>query len=103
MRRGRAFFQALLSPAMSPDTIAVHAGRDDLRALGVHAPPLDFSTTYPFESLEDAVGSLDAMMAGRGPTAAGGAVYSRLHAPTAARFEVGLAAVEGTEASVAFA
>ena len=88
---------------MSPDTIAVHAGRDDLRALGVHAPPLDFSTTYPFESLEDAVGSLDAMMAGRGPTAAGGAVYSRLHAPTAARFEVGLAAVEGTEASVAFA
>ena len=88
---------------MSPDTLAVHAGRDSLRALGVHAPPLDLSTTYPFESLDDAVGSLDAMMAGAGPTAAGGAVYSRLHAPTAARFEAGLAALEGTEASVAFA
>ena len=85
------------------DSLAVHAGRDDLRALGVHAPPLDLSTTYPFESLGAAVESLDAMMAGAAPTAAGGAVYSRLHAPTVARFEAGLAALEGTEASVAFA
>jgi methionine-gamma-lyase len=85
------------------DSLAVHAGRDSLRALGVHAPPIDLSTTYPFESLGAAVGSLDAMMAGGGPTAEGGAVYSRLHAPTAARFEAGLAALEGTEASVAFA
>ena len=88
---------------MSPDSLAVHAGRDDLRALGVHAPPIDLSTTYPFESLGAAVGSLDAMMAGAGPTAEGGAVYSRLHAPTVARFEAGLAALEGTEAAVAFA
>ena len=85
------------------DSLAVHAGRDDLRALGVHAPPIDLSTTYPFESLGAAVGSLDAMMAGGGPTADGGAVYSRLHAPTVARFEAGLAALEATEASVAFA
>ena len=85
------------------DSLAVHAGRADFRALGVHAPPLDLSTTYPFGSLGAAVGSLDAMMAGGGPTAEGGAVYSRLHAPTAARFEAALAALEGTEASVAFA
>ena len=85
------------------DSLAVHAGRDDFRALGVHAPPLDLSTTYPFASLGAAVGSLDAMMAGQAPTADGGAVYSRLHAPTVARFEAGLAALEGTEASVAFA
>ncbi|HEX8384834.1 MAG TPA: PLP-dependent transferase, partial [Rubricoccaceae bacterium] len=85
------------------DSLAVHAGREDFRTLGVHAPPLDLSTTYPFGALADAVGSLDAMMAGGGPTAEGGAVYSRLHAPTAARFEAGLAALEGTEASVAFA
>ncbi len=84
------------------DSLAVHAGRDDLRALGVHAPPLDLSTTYPFESLGAAVASLDAMMTGGAPTAEGGAVYSRLHAPTVARFEAGLAALEGTEASVAF-
>ncbi len=88
---------------MTPDSLAVHAGRDDLRALGVHAPPLDLSTTYPFESLGDAVGSLDAMMAGGAPEAAGGPIYSRLYSPTVGRFEVGLAAMEGTEASVAFA
>ena len=28
-------------------TRAVHAGRDDLTDLGVHAAPLDLSTTYP--------------------------------------------------------
>ena len=31
----------------SLDTRAVHAGRDDLADLGVHALPLDLSTTYP--------------------------------------------------------
>ena len=87
--------------SLSPDTRAVHAGRDDLRQLGVHALPIDLSTTYPFESLDGAVGSLDAMMAGAGPTD-GGPVYSRLHSPTVGRFEAGLAALEGTEAAVAF-
>ncbi len=101
-----AFTSSKTSPAVTDDlrldSLAVHAGRDDFRALGVHAPPLDLSTTYPFESLGAAVGSLDAMMAGQAPTEAGGAVYSRLHAPTVARFEAGLAALEGTDASVAF-
>ena len=88
---------------LHPDSRAVHAGRDDLRRLGVHALPIDLSTTYPFESLSEAVGSLDAMMAGGAPEAAGGPIYSRLYSPTAGRFETGLAALEGTEAAVAFA
>ena len=88
---------------LHPDSVAVHAGRGELRALGVHALPIDLSTTYPFERLDDAVGSLDAMMGGAGPTSAGGAVYSRLHSPTVARFEAGYAEVEGAEAGVAFA
>ncbi len=88
---------------MHPDSLAVHAGRDDLRRLGVHALPIDLSTTYPFESLDDAVGSLDAMMAGGGPTETGGPVYSRLYNPTVGRFEAGLAALEGADAAVAFA
>ncbi|MEM6288376.1 MAG: PLP-dependent transferase, partial [Bacteroidota bacterium] len=87
---------------LHPDSLAVHAGRDDLRRLGVHALPIDLSTTYPFERLDAAVDSLDAMMAGGGPEAAGGPIYSRLHSPTVARFEAGLAALEGTEAAVAF-
>ena len=85
----------------STDTRAVHAGRDDLRQLGVHALPIDLSTTYPFESLDGAVASLDAMMEGQGPTD-GGPIYSRLYSPTVGRFENGLAALEGTDASVAF-
>ncbi|MFB7508441.1 PLP-dependent transferase, partial [Streptomyces broussonetiae] len=28
-------------------TEAVHAGRDDLARQGLHAPPIDLSTTYP--------------------------------------------------------
>ena len=92
-----------MSDSLHPDSLAVHAGRDDLRRLGVHAPPIDLSTTYPFESLDAAVGSLDAMMAGGGPTEAGGAIYSRLYNPTVGRFEEGLAALEGADAAVAFA
>jgi cystathionine beta-lyase/cystathionine gamma-synthase len=88
---------------MHPDSLAVHAGRDDLRDLGVHAPPIDLSTTYPFRQLGDAVESLDAMMDGAGPGEAGGPVYSRLWSPTVGRFEAGLAALEGAEAAVAFA
>ena len=87
---------------LHPDSLAVHAGRGDLRQAGVHAPPLDLSTTYPFESLDAAVGSLDAMMTGAGPTD-GGPIYSRLHNPTVGRFEDGLAALEGADAAVGFA
>lgn len=34
------------------DTLAVHAGRDDLNALGVHALPLDLSSTNPLPDVE---------------------------------------------------
>jgi methionine-gamma-lyase len=85
---------------MSLRTLAVHAGRDDLGALGVHAPPLDLSTTYPVPDLEAAGHSLDALIAGGAPS--GSPVYARLHNPTVARFEGALAALEGAEAAVAF-
>jgi methionine-gamma-lyase len=39
------------------DTEVVHGGRGELTALGVHAPPLDRSTTYPLPSL--ALGTAD--------------------------------------------
>ena len=50
------------------DTRAVHAGRGDLRDLGVHALPLDLSTTYPLGAggLDEATASLDALCAGAG-------------------------------------
>lgn len=85
---------------LAPASVAIHAGRRDLRHLGVHAPPLDLSTTYPVLDPEMATASLDAMAQGGAPQ--GNAVYGRLHNPTVARFEEGLAALEGTAAGVAF-
>jgi len=84
------------------DTRAVHAGREDLRELGVHVPPLDLSTTYPIASLDLAAESLGAMAEGAAPRH-GERVYARLHNDGVARFERALAELEGAESAVAFA
>ena len=85
---------------MRQDTLAVHAGRDDFVALGVHAAPIDLSTTYPFADLDQATASYDSMVAGGPPL--GSSIYARLHNPTVARFEEALAALERTDEAVAF-
>lgn len=85
---------------VSFDTLAIHAGREDLTTLGVHAPPLDLSTTYPLHSLEQGTLDLDHMAAGGQPQ--GSPIYARLHNPTVARFEAALAKLEGAEQAVAF-
>ena len=82
-------------------TLAAHAGRGDFKALGVHAPPLDLSSTYPIGDPDAGTASLEAMAAGGGPERS--PVYARLHNPTVARFERALAELEGAEAAVAFA
>jgi methionine-gamma-lyase len=82
------------------DTLAIHAGREDLTSLGVHTPPLDLSTTYPLPSLEQGTLGLDHMAAGGQPQ--GSPIYARLHNPTVARFEAALAKLEGAEQAVAF-
>ncbi len=81
-------------------TRAVHAGRDELRELGVHAPPIDLSTTYPVTDLEAGTASFDALVGGQ--ARAGNPIYARLHNPTVARVEDALAGLEGTAACVAF-
>lgn len=85
------------------ETLAVHAGRDDLAALGVHVPPIDLSTTNPLPDLEHGGDSYESMATGGRPLPDGGFVYARLWNPTVARFEEALAALEGAEAAVAFA
>jgi methionine-gamma-lyase len=84
------------------DSLAVHAGRDDLMALGVHALPIDLSTTSPLPDIEAGGDSYESMAAGGHPLPAGGNVYARLWNPTVARFESALAALEGTAEGVAF-
>ena len=87
---------------MRPNTTrAVHAGRDDLPGLGVHAPPIDLSTTYPLPGLGDAVAALDALAAGASEAAS--SVYARLHNPTVHRVERALAELDGAAEAVAFA
>lgn len=85
------------------ETLAVHAGRDDLAALGVHVPPIDLSTTNPLPDVEHGGDSYEAMATGGRPLPDGGFFYARLWNPTVARFEEALAALEGAEAAVAFA
>ncbi|MEV6398125.1 PLP-dependent transferase [Streptomyces sp. NPDC051907] len=83
-------------------TEAVHAGREDLAELGVHAPPIDLSTTYPSYDAAGEAGRIDAF-ATTGARLEGPPVYARLDNPTNARFETALAKLEGAEAAVAFA
>jgi methionine-gamma-lyase len=93
----------MTSPWLQLDTVAVHAGREDLAGLGVHALPIDLSSTNPLPDIEAGGLSYEAMASGGTPTAEGGAVYARLWNPTVARFESALARLEHAEAAVAFA
>ncbi|MFD8816716.1 trans-sulfuration enzyme family protein [Streptomyces sp. NPDC059627] len=83
-------------------TEAVHAGRDDLARQGLHAPPIDLSTTYPSYDSRAEAARIDAFAAD-GAEPAGPPVYGRLGNPTVARFETALARLEGTGSAVAFA
>ncbi|MGK5501172.1 trans-sulfuration enzyme family protein [Streptomyces sp. URMC 125] len=90
------------TPPRSPATEAVHAGREDLAALGLHTAPLDLSTTYPSHDSRAEAARLDEFAA-TGARLEGPPVYARLDNPTVARFETALARLEGTESAVAFA
>lgn len=89
--------------SLHPETVAVHAGRTDFAALGVHAPPIDLSTTNPLPDILHGGESYEEMATGGHPAPAGGNVYARLWNPTVARFEEALAELEHAEAAVAFA
>lgn len=88
---------------MKIDTLAVHAGREDLTELGVHALPIDLSTTNPLPDIEIGGASYEALATGHTLPEDGSAVYARLWNPTVARFEKGLAQLEHADTAVAFA
>ena len=87
-------------PSLHPDTQAVHSGRESFEGLAVHAPPLDFSTTYPMKELSEGVESIEAFAGGA--ASAPNSVYARLHNPTVARYEQALATLEEAEEAVGF-
>lgn len=87
---------------LHPDSLAVHAGRDDLAALGVHALPLDLSSTNPLPGIDVGGLSYEVLATGGHPFEGGSSVYARLWNPTVARFEEALARLEHAEEAVAF-
>jgi len=87
---------------LHPETVAVHAGRSDFAALGVHAAPIDLSSTNPLPDILHGGDSYESMANGGHPLPDGGNVYARLWNPTVARFEEALAELEHAEAAVAF-
>ncbi|GAA3925049.1 PLP-dependent aspartate aminotransferase family protein [Microbacterium soli] len=87
---------------LHPDTVAVHAGRSDFAALGVHASPIDLSSTNPLPDIVHGGDSYESISTGGHPLPEGGNVYGRLWNPTVARFEEALAELEHAEESVAF-
>lgn len=88
---------------LSQDSLAVHAGRNGLTELGVHAVPIDLSTTAPLPSVHDGGLAYEQMATGGAHLDGQSTVYQRLWNPTVARFEDGVALLEGTEEAVAFA
>jgi cystathionine beta-lyase/cystathionine gamma-synthase len=87
----------------SLDTTAVHAGRADLTGLGVHALPIDLSSTNPLPSVTDGGDSYEDLALGGRPGPGDSAVYQRLWNPTVARLETAIAELEGTQDAIAFA
>ena len=86
---------------MKRETLAVHGGRDEFKKLGVHAAPLDRSTTYPVPDTKEGILSLDGLAEGRLDVP--NPIYARLQNPTVDRFEKAFSELERAEASVSFA
>jgi cystathionine beta-lyase/cystathionine gamma-synthase len=103
IHRRSCTIEAMATSDHSPETRAVHAGRDDLASLGVHVPPIDLSTTYPLPDVEHGGDSYEVLATGHRPGARDSYVYQRLWNPTVARFEQGLAELESCADAVAFA
>jgi cystathionine beta-lyase/cystathionine gamma-synthase len=85
------------------DTTAVHAGRADLTDLGVHALPIDLSTTNPLPSITAGGDAYENLATGGRLGRDQSPVYQRLWNPTVARLEQAVAELEGTQDAVAFA
>ncbi len=80
--------------SLTAASIAVHAGRDDLTALGVHAPPIDLSTTAPLGSIQEGGEAYDLLASGAHLPPGMTTLYRRAWNSTVARFEIAVAAME---------
>ena len=77
------------------DTLTIHAGASPDPATGARATPIHLSTSFVFESSDQAAALFNLEQAGH--------VYSRLSNPTTAVFEQRMAALEGGVGAIATA
>lgn len=75
-------------------TLAVHAGRADLTELGVHALPIDLSTTAPLVDIVQGGHDYEILASGGSLAEGESTVYRRLWNPTVARFEQAVTELE---------
>lgn len=81
--------------SLRPDTLALHAGGGPDPATGARAVPIYQTTSFCFESTDEAAALFDLQTPGH--------VYSRISNPTVSAFEERMAALEGGVAAVATA
>jgi len=82
------------------NTVATHAGHEGLTEQGVHAIPIDLSTTAPLPDIETGGGSYERMAAGAPFAPGDSTVYRRLWNPTVARLESAVAQLESIDEHV---
>ena len=81
-------------------TTATHAGHEGLTEQGVHAIPIDLSTTAPLSDVSAGGASYEKIAGGGSWEPGDSTVYRRLWSPTAARLETAVAALESIDVSV---
>jgi methionine-gamma-lyase len=81
-------------------TAATHAGHEGLIEQGVHAVPIDLSTTAPLADVQTGGASYEKIAGGGSWESGDSTVYRRLWSPTAARLETAVAALESIDDEV---
>lgn len=82
-------------PPTSLASLAVHAGRMDLTELGVHAVPIDLSTTAPLPTIAEGRDAYDHLASGAALEPGMTTLYRRAWNDNVARLESAVAALEG--------
>lgn len=91
-------------PPFRPETLAIVSGYDPESASRAAKPPIYMTATFTYPSAQVAKDVHRAYFDGDGPEAAGSAhIYSRLGHPGLDILEKRLAAIDGTEAALAYA
>ena len=80
---------------MNPETIAVHAGREDLTASASTFRPSISRAPYPLPSVESGGAAYERMATGGRPGDGDSLVYQRLWNPNVDRFERAVASLSG--------